>query len=315
MEVFIGDINKKIESAVKDKVPAAVQTALNTQVNKLLAGLGLVVSVDSNAQANFSLAGTPTITDTQLALGFEAKFEPKVRPAGGIPPTPAAPPLSLPRNDKDLALAFSASVIDSASAVYTALGVLELNTTVPSNVSDSLRLLLPQLKRAFPAEPLTVRIAANRRLPPHATFGPKGAQLVAQDATLLLSALQPNGGTESPALSLLLNASINATVALGAGAENITFRLVVGAAQRTLAVGLAKSWIGPVPQLDPLAALLDFVCDRFAIQYFNTHASGVPIPQVSGITLESSAVALGVGDLVVSTDVGFDNTTATRSRH
>ncbi len=312
VEVFIGNINKKIESEVKSKIPGVVQKALNGEVNKLLAGLGLVVSVDSHAQANFSLAGTPTITDTQLALGFQARFEPKLRPPGGIPPIPVAPPLALPNNDKDLGLAFSASVFDSASAVYSALGVLELNEPIPANISTSLRLLLPQLKRAYPTEPLVVHLAANSRLPPRVVFGPTGAQLVAENASIILSAVAANG-TEHPALSLLLDASINATVALGAGAQNITFKLVPGVAQRTVGVTLAESWIGPVPELRPLATLLNFVCDRLVIPYVNTHASGLPIPQVGGVSLTNPAIVLGNGDVLVSTDVGFDNVSASIS--
>lgn len=309
VEIFIGNVNKKIESEVKSKVPGVVQKALNGAVNKLLAGLGLVVSVDSHAQANFSLVGTPTITDTQLALGFQARFEPKVRPPGGIPPMPVAPTPALPDNDKDLALAFSASVFDSASAVYSALDVLELNETIPTNISTSLRVVLPQLRRAYPSEPLVVQVAANSRLPPRVVFGRTGAQLVAENASILLSAVATNG-TECPALSLRLDAYINATVALGPGAQNITFKLVPGVAQRTVSVTLAESWIGAVPELGPLASLLNFVCDKLAIPYVNGHASGLPIPQVNGISLTSPAIVLGNGDVVVSTDIGFDNVSA-----
>lgn len=312
VEVFIGNINKKIESEVKSKIPGVVQNALNNEVNKLLAGLGLVISVDSYAQANFNLSGTPTITDTQLALGFQAKFEAKAPPPGGIPPTPEVPPPMLPHNDKDLALAFSASVFDTASAVYTALGVLELNETIPENVSASLRLILPQLRRAYATQPLVVHLAANSRLPPRVVFGPAGTQLVAENVSIVLSAVDANG-TVCPALSLLLDASINATVALGPGAQNITFTVVPGLAQRTLGVTLAESWIGPIPELGPLATLVNFVCDRFGIPYINNHASGLPIPQVRGILLSSPGIVLGNGDVVVSTDIGFDNGSITTS--
>ena len=227
IEVFIGNINKKIESEIKSKVPAVVQSALNTQVNKLLAGLGLVVDVTPDATANFSLSGTPVITDTRLTLGFVAKFEPKVWPAGGVPPTPIASPLPQPATGKDLALAFSSSVLDSASAVYTALGSFALNESIPANVSATLRLVLPQLRKAFPTQPLSVEIAACPRLPPRVIFGKAGAQIAAENASLVLSAVMPNGSL-APALRLSLNGSINASVALGDGAANISISLVAG---------------------------------------------------------------------------------------
>jgi hypothetical protein len=99
VSLFIGNVNKKIESEIKSKVPATVQTLLNTQVNKLLAGLQLSVEVDRWARANFSLAGNATNTDARLCLGFSARFEPRVPPPG----VPRRPPLSPLRLQDDCA--------------------------------------------------------------------------------------------------------------------------------------------------------------------------------------------------------------------
>lgn len=85
--------------------------------------------------------------------------------------------------------------------------------------------------------------------------------------------------------------------------------VVTGATQRTLGVSVTESWIGAVPQLAPLTTLLDFVIDDLAVPYFNSHAAGLPVPQVSGIDLQSPTLALTAGELVVATDIGFGNNT------
>ena len=77
---------------------------------------------------------------------------------------------------------------------------------------------------------------------------------------------------------------------------------------------LTKSWIGPIPELGAVDTLLNFVCDRVGIPYVNKHASSLPIPQVKGILLQSTAIVLGSGDVVVSTDIGFGNVSASTDK-
>jgi hypothetical protein len=90
--------------------------------------------------------------------------------------------------------------------------------------------------------------------PPAVAFGAAGAHFVAQNVTLLISAMLANGSL-APALELDVSGSVNATISLGGAAENITIKLVRGEAQRTLSVALRQSWVGAVPQISVLSTV------------------------------------------------------------
>jgi hypothetical protein len=199
ISVFIGNVNKKIESEVKSKVPAAVQALLNEQVNKLLDGLQLSIPVDQWAIANFSLAGATTNTATRLKLGFDARFEPRVRPPHGMPPTPTPPGGALvsPPCSEDLGLAFGAQIVNSAAAVYVGAGALSFISTLPVNVTASaaFKALLPSLIKTFPNS--SFRVALDVTHPPMAQVAPPLLRISAPNVSFTILAEGATASTPS----------------------------------------------------------------------------------------------------------------------
>ena len=309
VQLFIGNVNSKIESDIKSKVPAAVQSVLNTQVNALLAGLQLSVPVDKWSTANFSLAGATTNTATRLTLGFAARFEPTMRPAGGLPPTPTPPgssPLLTPNCAEDLGLAFGAEIANSASVVYASAGALTVNSTLPPNVTSSpaFNALFPALIKHFPNSTFSVALAVRPKAPPTATITPPLLRLTASNVSVVFLASSEGGSPPIPALELAVGVNVSMDVNVTADGQFIQGKVLPGNGLRPIVIAVEGTQIGPVDG-KALSAAVNLVIDTVALPYLNSHFKGVPIPQVAGITLAQPSVAAVGNEALVQTELLF----------
>lgn len=114
VEFFIGDINKKISSAVSNQLTSAVSSLLGPLIEKELLQLAYTQEIIPGVTVDYSLEGPITISAKGIMLGVKGEF----RATNNPQPPPFAPvAISTPDFERLTQVNLAESVVNQASAM------------------------------------------------------------------------------------------------------------------------------------------------------------------------------------------------------
>ncbi|KAJ6655898.1 hypothetical protein lerEdw1_004668, partial [Lerista edwardsae] len=169
-------------------------------LEKFLSTMNVSVWIDSTTALDCSIVKPPVISADSCKVDLKGELF----RAGQLRTSPLVPAPFLPPDQPGsmLLLGVSESVATSAAMVYYTAGALQANFTdkaIPKNFpfrlnTESMGLLLPELKQRFPDMPMEVRIAARKQ--PVLSFHPGGLD-VAVFAAVEAFVVLPNASLAS----------------------------------------------------------------------------------------------------------------------
>jgi len=296
VELFIGDINKKIEDVVKSQIPSVLEQVFQQLLNEGLSTFGTQVELPEDVLFDYSAVDL----DTQPNLAtFEVlgQFKDKNNPNKPTNFTPNAMTLGFPIYEANAMI--SEFPVNTASEVYTAKGLLAYQAVVPHSIFDPD--IIPGISCGADCSAF-----ANFwvTLPPNATFygSPNYYDLVeVNDAYVNLSYTSNNG---SGAICLvevdaLLTATFNVSVKNGKDIVSVTMD------KSKIAYDVVKSYVGIFDRI-VLEAAMKFAVAEFCT-LFNSLFPGIPLPVdiTQGIKLSTVKTYQHLHTVDVGVNVSF----------
>ncbi|XP_057218706.1 bactericidal permeability-increasing protein-like isoform X2 [Triplophysa rosa] len=298
--LFSSYINKALGSALQKQICPLVAESI-ADVNPHLKTLNVEAKVDKYAEIEYSMVGSPVISNASIDIGLKGEFyntgqhkEPPFSPA----------PFSLPsQNTNMLYFGVSAFTINSAGFVYHSAGALSLNITddmIPS--SSPIRLntktfgtFIPQIAKMYPG--LMMKLLVKTVKQPIVTFQPNNVT-VQTSGLVTAYAIQPNS-TLSPLFDLNLDGSISARVYV------TELKLAGYLTLNKIDMSLAKSYVGPF-QVTSLENIFTMVLKVAVMPKVNACLKeGYPLPTIGKMHLVETQLQVLKDYLLVGTDVQF----------
>lgn len=296
VELFIGDINKKIEDVVKSQIPAVLEQVFQELLDKGLSTFGTQVELPDDVLFDY----TAVDLDTQANIAtFEVlgQFKDKKYPNKPTNFTPNEMTLGFPIYEANAMI--SEFPVNTASEVYTAKGLLAYQAWVPHSIFDPD--IIPGINCGADCTAL-----ANFwvTLPPNATFygSPNYYDLVeVNNAYVNLSYTSNNGSGAICLVELdaVLSATFNVSVKNGKDVVSVTMD------KAKIAYDIVKSYVGFFDRI-LLEAAIKFAVDEFCI-LFNSLFPGIPLPVdiTQGIKISTLKKYQRLHTVDVGVDVSF----------
>jgi len=296
VELFIGDIDKKIEDAAKSKIPAVLKQVFQQILDNALATFGMQVELPDDVLFDYTAVDLVTTTDIAVfkVLGqFKDKNNPN-RPSNF---TPTAMTGGFPYHGANVMIC--EFPVNTASEVYTAKGLLTYGAEVPHSIFDPD--IIPGIDCGSDCSAFADFWVTS---PPNASFDGKPDYydyVEVHDAYVNLT-YRSNDGSGAICLvkvDALLTATFNVSVKNGKDILMVTME------KSKIAYDIAKSYVGIFDTL-LLKAAIQFAVDEFCI-LFNSLFSGIPLPVElgKGVTLSSVNKYQDLHTVDVGVDVLF----------
>uniref|UniRef100_A0A673H6D8 Bactericidal permeability-increasing protein n=1 Tax=Sinocyclocheilus rhinocerous TaxID=307959 RepID=A0A673H6D8_9TELE len=294
--LFSSFINKALRNALQKQVRnLGCECPLYYTLNVFLA------KVDQYAEIEYSMVGSPDISNTSIDLGLKGEFY----NIGQHKEPPFSPtPFSLPSQDTDmLYIGVSAFTINSAGFVYNRAGALRLYITddmIPSGSPIRLNTktfggFIPQIEKMYPG--LMMKLLVETVKEPLMTFEPNNMTVQAS-STVTAYAIQPNS-TLSPLFVLNLEASVSTHIYV------TELKLAGNLTLNKIDMSLAKSYVGPF-QVTSLDNIFTIVLKFAVIPKVNARLQeGYPLPAIGKMQLVNSQLQVLKDYLLIGTDVQF----------
>uniref|UniRef100_A0A9J7XEQ9 Bactericidal permeability-increasing protein n=1 Tax=Cyprinus carpio carpio TaxID=630221 RepID=A0A9J7XEQ9_CYPCA len=278
--LFSSFINKALRNALQKQICPLVADSI-ADINPHLKTLNVLAKVDQYAEIEYSMVGSPVISNTSIDLGLKGEFY----NIGQHKEPPFSPtPFSLPSQDTDmLYIGVSAFTINSAGFVYNRAGALHLYIT-----DDMIEKMYPGLMMKLLVE--TVK-------EPIVTFEPNNMTVQAS-STVTAYAIQPNS-TLSPLFVLNLEVSVSTHIYV------TELKLAGNVTLNKINMSLAKSYVGPF-QVTSLDNIFTIVLKFAVIPKVNARLQeGYPLPAIGKMQLVNSQLKVLKDYLLIGTDVQF----------
>uniref|UniRef100_A0A8C2BW82 Bactericidal permeability-increasing protein n=1 Tax=Cyprinus carpio TaxID=7962 RepID=A0A8C2BW82_CYPCA len=253
----------------------------SADINPHLKTLNVLAEVDQYAEIEYSMVGSPVISNTSIDLGLKGEFynigEHKEPPFSPIP-------FSFLSQDTDMIyIGVSAFTINSAGFVYNRAGALRLYITddmIPSGSPIRLNTktfgtFIPQIEKMYPG--LMMKLLVETVKEPLITFEPNNVTVQAS-STVTAYAIQPNS-TLSPLFVLNLEGSVSTHIYV------TELKLAGNMTLNKIDISLAKSYVGPF-QVTSLDSIFTIVLKVAVIPKVNAHLQeGYPLPAIGKMQL------------------------------
>ncbi|RXN31248.1 bactericidal permeability-increasing -like protein [Labeo rohita] len=289
--LFRSFINKALRNALQKKIcPLVIRSIADTNPHlKTLNGdminyvlITVLAKVDQYAEIEYSMVGSPVISNTFIDLGLKGEFY----NIGQHEEPPFSPkPFSLPTQDtKMLYFGVSAFSINSAGFVYQTAGVLRLSIT-----DDMIGKMYPDLM---------VKLLVETVKEPLVTFEPNNMTVQAS-STVTAYAIQPNS-TLSPLFVLNLEGSVSAHIYV------TELKLAGNVTLNKFKMSVAESYVGPF-QVAFLDTIFTMVLRVAVLPLVNARLrEGFPLPAIGKMQLVNSQLQVLKDYLLIGTDVQFN---------
>jgi len=306
VELFIGDINKKIEDVVKSQIPAVLEQVFTELLNEGLSTFGTQVELPDNVL--FDYTAVDLSTQTNIAT-FEVlgQFKDKNNPSKPSNFTPNEMKLGFPTSEANAMI--SEFPVNTASEVYTSKGMLAYQAVVPNSIFDPD--IIPGIDCGADCSAFANFWVTS---PPNATFygSPNYYDLMeVNDAYINLSYTSNNGSGAICLLEIdaLLTAKFNVSEKNGKDIVSVTME------NSKIAYDIVKSYVGIFDRI-LLEATIKFAVDQFCI-LFNSLFPGIPLPVsiAQGIKLSTVKTYQHLHTVDVGVDVTFPSLKNERNVH
>ncbi|XP_042621881.1 LOW QUALITY PROTEIN: bactericidal permeability-increasing protein [Cyprinus carpio] len=298
--LFSSFINKALRNALQKQICPLVADSI-ADINPHLKTLNVLAKVDQYAEIEYSMVGSPVISNTSIDLGLKGEFY----NIGQHKEPPFSPtPFSLPSQDTDmLYIGVSAFTINSAGFVYNRAGALHLYITddmIPSGSPIRLNTktfgaFIPQIEKMYPG--LMMKLLVETVKEAIVTFEPNNMPVQAS-STVTAYAIQPNS-TLSPLFVLNLEVSVSTHIYV------TELKLAGNVTLNKINMSLAKSYVGPF-QVTSLDNIFTIVLKFAVIPKVNARLQeGYPLPAIGKMQLVNSQLKVLKDYLLIGTDVQF----------
>ncbi|XP_051767500.1 bactericidal permeability-increasing protein isoform X2 [Ctenopharyngodon idella] len=298
--LFSSFINKALHSALQKQICPLVADSI-AEMNPHLKTLNVLAKVDQYAEIDYSMVGSPVISNTSIDLGLKGEFY----NIGQHKEPPFSPtPFSLPYQDTNmLYIGVSAFSLNSAGFVYHNAGVLRLYITddmIPSGSPIRLNTrtfgaFIPQIAKMYPG--LMMKLLVETVKEPIIIFELNNMTIQAS-STVTAYAIQPNS-TLSSLFVLNLEGSVSADIYV------TELKLAGNLTLNKMYMSLAKSYVGPF-QVTSLENIFSMVLKVAVIPKINARLQeGYPLPAIGKMQLVNSQLQVLKNYLLIGTDVQF----------
>jgi len=299
VELFVGDINNKIEAAVKKNIPSILEQVFQQLLDDALSTFGTQVELPNDVLFDYTALNLLTTTN-DARFEVLGQFKDKNHPDLPTNCTPYAMTIGFPSHEANAQI--SEFPLNTASEVYTAKGLLAYTAEVPHSIFDPD--IIPGIDcgsdcNAFADFWVT--------LPPNATFNgaPDYGDYVEVNAAYANLSYTSNNGS-GPICLVEMNAVLTATFNISAqdGKDFVSVTMK----QSKIDYAIVKSYVGIIDTL-LIKAAISFVVDEFCV-LFNTLFPGIPLPIELGKGVELSTLVTYQN--LHTVDVGADVTFPTQ---
>jgi len=284
VELFIGDINKKIEEAVEEEIPSVLDQVFQQLLDDALATFGTQVELPDDVLFDYTAMNLLTTTDSAK---FEVlgQFKDKNNPDNPTNFTPVAMSGGFPVHEANVQI--SEFPLNTASEIYTSKGLLAYDTEVPHSIFDPD--VIPGIACGSDCYAFANFWVTS---PPNATFNgaPDYRDYVEVNAAYVNLSYASNNGS-GPICLVEVNAVLTATFNVSSkdGKDVVTVTME----KSKIDYSIVQSYVGIIDTL-LIKAAITFAVDEFCL-LFNTLFPGIPLP-----------IELGKG-IVVSTIDTYQN--------
>ncbi|XP_056108614.1 bactericidal permeability-increasing protein-like [Rhinichthys klamathensis goyatoka] len=298
--LFSSFINKALHNALQKQICPLVADSI-AEMNPHLKTLNVLAKVDQYAEIDYSMVGSPVMSNTSIDLDLKGEFY----NIGQHKEPPFSPtPFSLPYQDTNmLYIGVSAFSINSAGFVYHSASALRLYITddmIPSGSPIRLNTrtfgaFIPQIAKMYPG--LMMKLLVETVKEPIIILEPNNMTVQAI-STVTAYAIQPNR-TLSPLFVLNLEGSVSADIYV------TELKLAGNLTLNKIYMSLSKSYVGPF-QVTSLDNIFTMVLKIAVIPKINARLQeGYPLPAIGKMQLVNSQLQVLKNYLLIGTDVQF----------
>ncbi|XP_065129072.1 bactericidal permeability-increasing protein-like isoform X2 [Paramisgurnus dabryanus] len=298
--LFSSYIDKALQSALQQQICPLVSDSI-ADINPHLKTLNVVAEVDKYAEIEYSMVGSPVISNSSIDFGLKGEFY----NMGQHKEPPFSPtPFSLPfQSNNMLYIGVSAFTINSAGFVYHSAGALSLNITddmIPSSSpirlnTKSFSAFIPQIEKMYPG--LMMKLLFKTVNEPLITSKPNNVTVQAT-SIVMAYAIQPNG-TLCPLFDIDLEGSISASMFV------TELKLAGNLTLNKIDMSLAKSYVGPF-KVTSLENIFTMILKLAVMPRVNARLEeGYPLPAIGKIRLAETQLQVLKDYLLIGTDVQF----------
>ena len=314
LNLFKGYIEDRIKSGLTSAFSAAIATVIAKQIDPALAAMPMAIPLShapppyNTNEVRFGLTDNPTFTAAYMAVDLQGDVVPIADQRDPPIAPPALPPWTAASADYAVQLQLSSYTPESALYAFYSAGALSwllppADLPLGLNTTAGYALIAPGLPAAYPGRPVEMNVSFASL--PNITFSPSG---IAVAALLRLDwiVLPANGSAPVAAFSLLAQTDFSgAIVARAANGTAQPAALVASIAYINSTLTTLTSTVGPV-NTPLLQALVDDVLAGVIVPIVNALiATGLPLPQIDGVTLVNPAVIYNNGFVTVATNFKF----------
>ena len=314
LNLFKGYIEDRIKSGLTSAFSTAIATVIAKQIDPALAAMPMAIPLShapppyNTNEVRFGLTDNPTFTAAYMAVDLQGDVVPIADQRDPPIAPPALPPWTAASADYAVQLQLSSYTPESALYAFYTAGALSwllppADLPLGLNTTAGYALIAPGLPAAYPGRPVEMNVSFASL--PNITFSPSG---IAVAALLRLDWIVPpvNGSAPVAAFSLLAQTDFSgAIVARAANGTAQPAALVASIAYINSTLTTLNSIVGPV-NTPLLQALVDDVFAGVIVPIVNALiATGLPLPQIDGVTLVNPAVIYNNGFVTVATNFTF----------
>lgn len=269
VQLFIGNIDKKIASAIKDQMPKMLGPAVSRAVDGMFLKIPLYFT------------GTPTVVAEGFAVTVDLLGTVKMHYASN-PSIPIEDTVRLVEEglraqgfDRDITLSVPAQSMNNIMAIAFQQGKFSYSLLVNGNTS-LFKNVMPNAYMACRDCRLVMNFGLS--VPPYLVFADNNAESIVPFISIAFFGRNASTGANVPlfVMGSNISASLDGLVmrTVNGGISNLFFQV----GMRTLDLATKSSSVGPLPALDIIAPVVTFCVKSLAIPAFNVQFTGFNFP-------------------------------------
>jgi len=304
VEIFIGDVNKKLEEAIKKDVPDAIQKELNKVAVEIMAEFTTIIKIDKYSELDYSLVTNMITPKNVLTFNVKGEFKSVVTPKESSLVASAMPP---PVVKSDVCVQINQYVLNTATEVYTNAGVFagSENYSTTAKLNTSIPLIGPAMYKLCPNCNVVARwgILGKAQGGIIPVFNIKnGSIYLTLVASLLDIDLVNATYKKNNVLDTMVNITASASVSVNVSNPAIFLKIALEHFEFEVKSSLLP---GPPIDLKHISVLIQSLLQVFVVPLINSKLPVIPIPRIKEISFVNPSITENTQAITVQTDIKF----------